>query len=129
MGDDGTRLKWSVGVTLNPERTQLEVVDHSEAPVFRVRGYNRLETRFALVGDTKRGRLALWLEPATHARLRELVASMPANHLIELDGTDELWRRHSFGIPLNEDERARIRPLLDEPGPVSRDRADTDPGE
>lgn len=113
MAEDGTRLKWSVGVTLQAGRTRLEVVPRSEAPVFRVRGYNRLEQRYSLVGDTRRGRLALWLEPETHARLRELVATMPNDHVIQLEGTDQLWRRHRFGIPLNEDERVRIRPVLD----------------
>ena len=111
-GDGGTKLKWAVGVTLQASRTRLAVVDESEAPVFRVRGYNQLEERVAVVGDTARGRLALWLEPETAGQLRALVPGLAPQQLIELEGTDELWRRHRFGLQLNEDEQARIRPLL-----------------
>ncbi len=111
----GTRLAWAVQVRMQSDRTKFRAADSAQAPIMRVRGYDQGDGWFALVGDTPRGRLGMWFEEALRDSFRATVTSLPTDAFLLVEGKDELWRTHRYRVPVNQDVRAWIAPLLDSP--------------
>ena len=111
----GTRLVWAVQVRMQSDCTKFRAADSANAPIMRLRGYDAGDGRFALVGDTPRGRLGMWFEDSLRESFRAVVSRLPTDAFLLVEGKDELWRSHRYRVPVNQDVRAWIAPLLTDP--------------
>jgi hypothetical protein len=108
----GTRLAWAVQVRMQSDCTRFRAADSANAPIMRVRGFDAAEGSFALVGDTPRGRLGMWFDDVLRDSFRKTVSDLPTDAFLLVEGKDELWRTHRYRVPVNQDVRAWIAPLL-----------------
>ena len=61
---------------------------------------------------TPRGRLGLWFDETLREAFRKIVSELPTDAFLLVEGKDELWRTHRYRVPVNQDVRAWIAPLL-----------------
>lgn len=108
----GTRLAWAVQVRMQSDCTKFRAADSANAPIMRVRGFDQSEGWFALVGDTPRGRMGMWFDETLRESFRKIVSELPTDAFLLVEGKDELWRTHRYRVPVNQDVRAWIAPLL-----------------